>query len=198
VRCPYCYILLPWSVNKAKQPFYRSSNKRIYQNTEHNAQPRNSRWWTWVVVIVVLLAIGGGLFYFLHNSGPSKMNNSASSSSADTNKILMSCSYRTTKLIGTYNKPNAGKTFLVVTVTIKNQGYYEFRVYNSSFIIESNNIRYGHIFLTGLTTELQEVTLLNGGQISGDLAFEVPEGISPSDIKIGYKAQSGYNIEWVK
>lgn len=112
--------------------------------------------------------------------------------------------------VGFY-KPRKGNIFLIVTLTIYNNGYKKFNTNPFLFKLEVDDVLYSFDSSTySLNSEtyhrvgskqseksghgsLQNVDLLNGGEVSGDLVFEIPNGYQ--DYKIIYDGYRTYNIK---
>jgi hypothetical protein len=114
-------------------------------------------------------------------------------------KILIAYSSTVMTQIGTGDfpdRPSSGYVYLVVDMTIENQGYDSFSSNPFYFSVVINNVKYSTAFVTELENELQPVDVLNGGTVQGKLAFEVPTGTTTfSPI---YEGFSNYNIQWVR
>jgi len=94
-------------------------------------------------------------------------------------------------------QPPPGNAFLVVFMTIKNQGYDSFSVSPIYFSLIANNIKYSSsIYSYSLQNSLPSVDVLNGGSLTGSLAFEVPSSTTTYTVK--YEAFKTYNIQLVK
>ena len=96
------------------------------------------------------------------------------------------------------DKPSPGNVFLVVNMTINNLGYDSFSVNPFYFSLASNNIKYSSSFYSySLPNNLQSVDILNGGSLTGSLAFEVPSGTATYSMQ--YEGIfTTYNIQWIK
>ena len=93
--------------------------------------------------------------------------------------------------------PQSGCVFVIVNVTITNNGYDSFST-NPTFFVAVNNLDGGYdIDQDGTLNYWQAVTLSNGGTYSGALVFQLPEGAN--EIKslswVGLPGQN-YNIVW--
>ena len=99
---------------------------------------------------------------------------------------------------GAYGKqePGSGYTYLVLNLDIENQGYESFAAAGGLFSVVVNNVEYGCTSV-GLENTLGYVDVLDGGRISGGLAFEVPAEVSSAGYEPKYY-QSWYNIAWVR
>ena len=118
----------------------------------------------------------------------------------DEKKIIVEYSSYTTDIIGDgeffADEAKSGSTFLILDMTISNNGYDEFSTNSFYWKVLVNNIEYGTAFVIHLEDELRLVTLRDGGKISGNLAFEVPEDVT--DFEMIYDAFRNYNIEYIQ
>lgn len=94
------------------------------------------------------------------------------------------------------DQAKSGNTFLVVDMTITNNGYSEFSTNPFYFSVIVDNVKYNTAFVYNLENELGTRTILNNGKISGKLAFEVPESVT--DFILVYEAFRTYNIEFIE
>jgi hypothetical protein len=118
-----------------------------------------------------------------------------------TQKITITYSSMTTTQIGTGyfpDKPDPGNVFLVLDMTIKNQGYDSFSTNQFYFSVIVDNVEYDTAFVTELDNELKLVDVLDGGTVRGKLAFEVPNKVTTLGFEVVYGAWNDYNIEWVR
>jgi|GEM_PF-4570542 len=97
-------------------------------------------------------------------------------------------------------QPDSGKVFLVVNMTIKNEGYDKFSVNPFYFNAIVNNIQYGYDSNSYyLVNYLESVDVLNNGTLTGSLAFQIPVSDSSSLLNLTYNAPFvSYNIIWSK
>lgn len=122
------------------------------------------------------------------------------------NKIIIRYSSTTTDEIGgvyaQFQKPGSGYTYLVVNLDIENQGYDSFWTSPICFSVVVNNVEYGWTPVFALENELETTRLLDGGRITGAVAFKVPTEVSTMGYEIRatsmYKDCGTYNIEWIK
>ena len=112
-------------------------------------------------------------------------------------KITIKFSSKMTKSIGQYSQASPGKTFLIVTMTIENKGYESINTNPNYFNVVVDKIKYDYTSETyQLPDKLDIIDILNGGTITGSIAFSVP--IGTTQYKFSYdKAYSNYNIEYV-
>lgn len=118
-----------------------------------------------------------------------------------TQRIVITYSSTTMTQIGTgsiANTPSPGSIYLVLDMTIQNQGYDSFSINPVFFSIVVNNVKYSMAFIMGLDNQLKLVDILNGGTTQGKLAFEVPSQVTTTGFQVTYSAFEPYNIQWVK
>lgn len=90
-----------------------------------------------------------------------------------------------------------GYTYLVVSLDIENKGYDSFSIAGGHFSAVVNNVAYNVVYV-GLENMLKVVDLLDGGRISGKLAFEVPKEVTSLGYQLKYEGFKEYNIKWIK
>jgi plastocyanin len=89
-----------------------------------------------------------------------------------------------------------GQVFLIVNIEIINSGYKEFKLNTYSFELIADKIKYAPSYYSAyLDNKLNSVTLLDGGNAKGSIAFEVPNNININDIQMQY-SQGDYEIKW--
>lgn len=115
-------------------------------------------------------------------------------------QIIITYSATTMTQIGTgymADTPKAGYVYLVLNMTIQNQGYDSFSVNPFYFSVVVSNVKYHTAFVTELDNELGWADVMNGGSMSGNLAFEVPSSVTYSGFHPTYEAfLTTYNIQW--
>ena len=122
-----------------------------------------------------------------------------------TKQIVISYSSTTANHLGEYfeyleewmYEADPGYTYLVVSLDIKNNGYDSFSTGHYAFSVVVNNAGYGVTYV-GVEDLLKVVDLLDGGRITGKLAFEVPKEVTSLGYQLKYDAFKEYNIEWIK
>jgi len=97
-------------------------------------------------------------------------------------------------------QPNSGKTFLVVNMAIKNNGYDKFNTNPYYFHVAVNNIQYDYDSNTYyLADKLDSVDVLNGGTLTGSLVFQIPTSVASAPFNLTYDVPFvTYNIIWSK
>ena len=102
--------------------------------------------------------------------------------------------------IGGHIYPESGNAFLVVDLTIENQGYDQFNMIPLGFEVTVNKTKYNADISSSsdIAGVLQPQLLKNGQSAVGKLAFEVLSTTFISDFKINYTQSAGYNIVWVR
>ncbi|MGQ9469260.1 MAG: DUF4352 domain-containing protein [Nitrososphaerales archaeon] len=93
----------------------------------------------------------------------------------------------------------AGKTLLVVNMTIENCGYDEFYVNPSNFRVV-DNVVYSHSITTYFLDDvgyipMQPVYVLDGGKIVCAISFEIPKGYQ--SVSLRHRGAMQFKIEWV-
>lgn len=111
--------------------------------------------------------------------------------------IVIKYSCITTDQIGEWFHADSGYTYLVISLDIRNTGYDSFGTNPFYFSVIVNDVRYDTTWV-GLDDELKMVDLLDGGKISGKLAFEVPEEVTSTGYQLEYQAWETCDIEWIK
>ena len=94
---------------------------------------------------------------------------------------LITISYSSTTQIGTAMFPDElspGFVYIIVNMTIQNNGYESFDIYpQNDFYAVADSVLYSTTPVSYLENELPgEFGILDGGTVTGSLAFEVPEG----------------------
>jgi uncharacterized repeat protein (TIGR02543 family) len=115
--------------------------------------------------------------------------------------IIITYSSMTTTQIGTGffpDEPESGNVFLVLDMTINNQGYDSFNTNQFYFSVIVDNVEYSTAFVVHLDNKLESVDILDGGTVQGKLAFEVPEKVNILGFEVVYDAWDWYNIEWIR
>ncbi len=112
-------------------------------------------------------------------------------------QIIIKFGSKMTNSIGQYSQASPGKTFLIVTMTIENKGYQSLNTNPNYFNIVIDNIKYSYAPETyQLTDKLETIDILNGGTITGSIAFSVPK--NTTQYKFSYEqAFRNYNIGYV-
>ncbi len=112
-------------------------------------------------------------------------------------KITIKFSSKMTNNIGEYSQASPGKRFLIVTMTIDNKGYESINTNPNYFNVVVDKIKYDYTSETySLTDKLDTIDILNGGTITGSIAFLVPTGTT--QYKFSYDQPfSNYNIEYI-
>ena len=76
-----------------------------------------------------------------------------------------------------FDKPDAGKVYLLIRVRMENAGSKEVSVNPFHFkVLDSNGVIVDQAFTTVAENSLSAVELAPGGKIDGTIPFEVPEG----------------------
>jgi len=115
-----------------------------------------------------------------------------------TKQIIIKYSATTMTQIGSWDKADEGYTYLVLDLDIENDGYDSFSTNPFYFCVIVNNVKYDSAFVFELEDELKLVDLLDGGRVSGKLAFEVPEEVTSLGYQVKYESWEEYNIKWIE
>jgi hypothetical protein len=93
--------------------------------------------------------------------------------------------------------PKTGNLYLVVSMNIENHGYESFKMYphiNTYAVI--GDIKYSSALVLNLENRLpDEIVILNGENIEGKLAFEVPKDAALNRCQMTYENSFPHNIE---
>jgi hypothetical protein len=130
-------------------------------------------------------------------SPPTTPSPPATPSPATTEEIVIRYSSYTTDQVVEWNKADPGYTYLVASLDIENKGYDSFSTGHCFFSVVVNNVAY-NVEYVGLENMLKVVDLLDGGRISGKLAFEVPKEVTSMGYQLKYHDWKEYNIKWIK
>ena len=172
-----------------------------------NKKPIYKKWWFWLVVIIIVFAIAGGLGNSSNsgdNSSTSKENTTAEEEVKEFYAIGEEVKLNDAILVvnsvdissgSEWDKPKDGHEFVIVNVTIKNDGSstitynpFDFKMQNSQGQITDQ------AFTTiNSDTSLNSGELASGGQVSGTIAFEQP--VKDSALVLKYKANMFSNKE---
>lgn len=98
-----------------------------------------------------------------------------------------------------YSEADPGKKFILVNVNAKNHGYHEFDLDPYCIKMTVNKIVYDRVYLSLADhgyPPLEEVTIQDGGETSGYVAFSVPDGSYDYSLKYDQWSWDNYNIIW--
>jgi len=116
--------------------------------------------------------------------------------------ITITYSHRVNDYVGMRESgSSSGMTYLFVTMTIENHGYKSFNVNPYNWQVEIDNIRYNHHWVTyDLKDRLSTQDIMDGGKLTGSIAFEIPRnGTNPDNYEYSIiydQAFNDYNIKW--
>lgn len=152
-----------------------------------------------LLCIIVTLTFGCAPPSISPPAGPS-----APSTPSATKEVVIRYSSTTTEHLGEWfeymeewlYEADPGYTYLVVSLDIENKGYESFNTGSWNFAAIVSNVEYDTTWVT-LDDRLKVVNLLDGGRISGKLAFEVPKEVTSTGYQLKYQAWESYNIEWI-
>lgn len=154
-----------------------------------------------IVIIILFVFSLSRMFQFTTNPSPSNPS-AVTPSPTPTGNIAISYSGLTKQSITwegssgySYDeKPNSGRVFLEVTMTVKNNGYVSFNTNPNYFYVTVDQIKYSYDASTFLLDKWETVDVLDGGTFTGTLVFQIPS--TATSFGIGYDAWSYYNIVW--
>lgn len=115
--------------------------------------------------------------------------------------IIVTYSGTTATQIGTGPfpvKPAVGNVFMVVNLTIQNQGYASFSVMDWYFKLNLSDTEYNREDITTLQSKLSTADVLNGGSLTGQMAFEIPSSSAYQTFELDYLGPSIGTINWIK
>jgi len=98
-----------------------------------------------------------------------------------------------------YSEADPGKKFILVNVNVKNHGYHEFDLDPYCIKMTVNKIVYDRVYLSLADNgypPLEEVTIQDGGETSGYVAFSVPDESYDYGLKYDQWSWDNYNIFW--
>ena len=148
-----------------------------------------------IAIFYMLLAI---LSLVLSCYLPSTSPPSTPDTTPTTPQIIITYSSTTMTQIGFATQPSSGHVYLVLDMTIENQGYDSFNLNPFYFAVVVDNVRHGIAIAVELDNGLKAAAMLNGDTVQGKLAFEIPQEASTTDFRVVYQALAHYNIEWIE
>jgi hypothetical protein len=149
-----------------------------------------------IILLVIIIAVAASAANRPSTSSGTSPNPGTSQNKA----VTITHSPRNLNGIGAYSTPASGKVYLVVNMTIQNRGYDKFEVNPFYFKVVVDSVAYSYSIASSALgdegyTYLGVASVLDGGKISGALAFEVPKGYSLYSMQ--YNGFSTYTINWV-
>lgn len=118
----------------------------------------------------------------------------------DSSELVISYSTKKTSKVGEYtSSAKPGKTFLIVTMTIENNGYKDEILTNPNyFYVLIDNIKYKYDSSSYSLTDALDSSaeIMNGGKLTGSLAFEIPDDAATYQLKYDRDFKT-YNIRYV-
>jgi len=147
--------------------------------------------WKWVTIAIIALAVVSGTILALYQANPSEP--------IPPKEIIIKYTYTTMDSISSW-KAEAGKTLLVVNMTIENHGYDSFYLDPLNFEAVVDGVVYKHSIITHFLDDvgyipMQPVYLLNEGKVVCAIAFEISKGYQSISLRHMWALQ--YNIKWV-
>lgn len=158
-------------------------------HAEAEKKPVYKKAWFWILIIIVVAIIGIGASDAGSNIVPVSGQESKTTGTTEKTEYnqgekakLGNGAVTVTKVErsqgGTYDKPKSGKEFVIVSVTINNEGNsnlsynpFYFKLQNSQGQQESQTFT-----TVNSDTALNSGELVSGGTVSGTIAFEAPKG----------------------
>lgn len=149
---------------------------------------------TYLIVIVAVLTVGFSGCVDKQPTEATKSTGAAQNSvKLPSQYILLNRSAELTDYIGEYTKAAAGKTFLVIEMTLENYGYKTFSINPNYFTVVIDSVAYPYDSATFSTDmPLTSMALLDGGKASGTIVFQIPK--DKTQYTIVYVGQGDYNF----
>ena len=100
-----------------------------------------------------------------------------------------------------YSEADPGKQYILVKIKAENHGYHEFDLEPYCIKMIVNKIVYDRVHLSLSDNgypPLEDVTLQDEGEISGYIAFSVPDGTENYSLRYDQWSWDNYNIVWNK
>jgi Domain of unknown function (DUF4352) len=147
---------------------------------------------------IAFLIPSGSSGYIMSYSGGSYNFDWVNDGSSSSVAVTITTSISVASSIGS-NFPTPGNEYLIVNMTIKDEGYSSFEVSPVEFTASTAGVAHNYDDATfSLNNTLQDVELQSGEIASGGVAFQVPLGSTGSTFSYSTGA-SGlyYNVNWV-
>lgn len=158
------------------------------QSQQPEPKKKKSRKWLWilggVIVLIIIIAVAGG------KNEPTKVGETNQASNVnqpteykvgdvvkiDDYTMAVNKIERNWRSPAEYDKPESGKEYVLVEVTITNEGKKSISYNTFDFKIQdSNGVQKTEAF-TMATNKLNSGDLAPGGKITGNLVYDVPTG----------------------
>lgn len=152
------------------------------------------------ILLFTILSIGGGE----SNEDPLRVDNSNSSSESasqsdenyevgvgetatrNNRALTISEVQRNYPGASEFSNPEAGKEFILVTITLENKGNDSFSFDSTNFKVQdSQGVQSMSKYVGEMDGEMDFGSLAPGGTVTGKLAYEVPEG--DANLKLVYR-----------
>lgn len=179
----------------------KDENGKTY--TVKEKKPFYKKWWFWLLIIIIVI-----VFVSCSNSGDSSNNSSSDTSSKTENvskkkdisdqlfKVGQTASYddvdikinsvKTANSIGD-ETPSDGNQYVIVSVTLKNNGS-ESKDYNDiDFKFDNNGDIKDSTTVSSDTNEMNTGELDKGASITKDVIGEVPSSVNVNSLKLVYE-----------
>jgi hypothetical protein len=158
-----------------------------------------------VIVVVVVIVASASLIVLMKVNDLGTMQDNGTASPEKTPSRSIEISYVETRkesikwVIDSFSgedKPDTGKIFIEVNMTIKNNGYDKFSTNTFYFYVIADNVKFSCDSETYSIGNWDGVDVLDGGIFKGTMLFQIPEAAKSTTI--GYESWIDYNIEWIK
>lgn len=159
-----------------------------------DSKPWYKRFWVWFAIIVALIVIGNALGG-QNNNNPAGTTDSDKTSSQEKQRADVKTEFSigetadiddrklsVTEVVRNYDtgnefaQPESGKEFVIVTVSIENNGDNEIDYNTFDFKLQdSNGVQLDEDFMALSEGKLNSGSLAAGGKITGKLSYQVPK-----------------------
>lgn len=160
------------------------------QKIAKNKKPIYNKIWFWVLLIIVVIAVGSAIAPKDSGTKVSNTNDTNSSSEEKTDfkigdtiafddkKVIVQSAERNWNTGNEYIKPDTGKEYVKVEVSIENDSSNEVSYNTFDWKIQDSNGTITDIDSNTFTIDgsLGSGDLATGGKVSGFIVFEVPSG----------------------
>lgn len=93
--------------------------------------------------------------------------------------------------------PQEGYVYLVLDMTIQNQGYDSFLLDPGNCLVWVQQVWYDSAWIR-LENMLSPASVPNGGTVSGKVAFEVPSSVTNAGFVPKFTNALSYTIQWIR
>ena len=161
-------------------------------NNQNNKKAWYKKWWVWVLIIIGLFIIGNAIGGGSSTPSASNTGNNSSATKSENQKtdfkvgeiasfgdktITVTDVQRNYDTGNQYARPEAGKEFVIVSVTIANNSNSTLDYNTFEFKMQdSNGVQQSEAFTALTEGKLNSGSLAKGGTVTGKLAYQVPAG----------------------